>query len=165
MISVCTCVSGQCNCPVPEIAELYNRNKNRKDFLIEDILAITDLFTIDIDNIKRVPYAVYWDFMMEVVSNIDTGKWTMHPYMWKRYIVNATYVQMTVNEIDKREKQLRDKCIEILKKNNISSVGPMTGNQLKLKWVRNPNGFLDILSTLKTMIELKNLFYNQENSK
>jgi hypothetical protein len=162
MISLCSCVNGQCNCPIPEIADIYNRNKGRVIHSIADVLDLADLVKIDINAIKRIPYAPYWDFLTEVASNIETGKWAMHPYMWKKYILNATYLPLPEKAIDEREKALREKCQNILRGMNVSVNSPDANKQLLLKWFRNPNGFQDVMSTVKTMIELNNLFTGKE---
>lgn len=161
MISLCGCTDGQCSCPIPEIADIYNRNKNRLLYSIEDVLSLLELVTVDVTCARRNIYAPYWDFLTEVANNIETGKWSMHPYMWKPYILNATYVAMPEKSIDARQKALREKCENILRGSNIPVNGTDANKQLLLKWIRNPNGFQDIMSVVKTMIELNSLFSNK----
>jgi hypothetical protein len=95
--------------------------------------------------------------MDEVLNNIATGKWTMHPYQWKPYIVNATYLPMSEQDIEKRSRKLQTQCINMLRERNLPTTN-LNHRQLLLIWVRNPNGFQDILSTVKTMVELHKLF-------
>lgn len=157
MISLCTCKGTDCGCPIPEIAGIYFRNKGKTFHSVEDTLDLLELVKIDINNIRRNPYAPYWEFLEEVVDNIATGKWKSHPYNWKPYIMNASYLPLAEHDIDRRSDALRNKCINMLRDLNLP-IGELNNRQILLKWIRNPNGFDDIMSVVKTMIELNKLF-------
>lgn len=139
------------------VADVYLKNRNRSIHSIDDVLDLIKVVKLDIDNIERVEYQPYWDFMDTVANNIKTGKWTAHPYVWPTYIMNADYKSMSDKDIDVRVNSLRNKCINMLKDNNLPT-GSNCNRQLLLRWVRNPNGFQDIMSVMKTIVELNKLF-------
>lgn len=149
--------------PIASLADIYMRNKNFSSNNMEDFLNIISYFKLDIDNINRVPYTPYWDFLDEVANNIDTGKWTMHPYMWKTYIMNASYTPMTEHAVQQRCDALRNRCIKTLEDSGLP-VNGMKNRYLLLHWCKHQNAWQDILSVIKTMIELNQLFSKKGNT-
>ena len=144
-----------------DIVNLYYRNNLKVNPSMHDILELMSFITLDFENIEHVRYRTFWDFFDEVANNIETGKWRMHPYMWKTYIMNASYTPMSASDVEKRHDALRNKCINMLRESNLP-IGKLSNRQLLLRWSRNPNGFQDILSTVKTMVELNKLFSKKE---
>ncbi len=147
--------------PVAEIEDIYSRNQYRVDKNIDDFTEMLSFINIDIDNIKKIPYGPYWDFLDEVANNIDSGRWTMHPYMWITYIKNANYLPMPEQAVNQRCDALRNRCIKILDAHGYPING-MCNRYLLLIWARHNNSFQDILSVIRTMVELNKLFSKKE---
>lgn len=164
MITISINKKEEMNQPVAELADLYMKNKWSKTGNIDDLLEMMSYIHIDIDNIRKVPYTPYWDFLTEVANNIDSGKWVMHPYNWKTYIMNANYVPMTEQAVMQRCNALRARCIQILEAHE-APVDGLKNQRLLLIWIRNPNAFQDMLSVMKTMVELNKLFSKKEQDK
>ncbi len=148
---------------IAKFANIYVKNANLSTKHIEDMFEILDLITIDIDNMRFIKYDPYWDFLDEVANNIDSGKWKMHPYMWKQYILNANYTPLTGQAAQQRCSALRARCVKILEDSNLP-VNGLKNRYLMLRWTRNPNAYSDMISVIKTMIELNKLFSKKGNN-
>lgn len=164
MITISINKKEEMNLPVAELADIYMRNKWSREGNIDDLLEMMKYIQISIDNINKVPYTPYWDFLMEVANNIDSGKWVMHPYNWKTYIMNANYLPMTEQAVTQRCNALRARCIQILETHG-APVDGLKDQRLLLIWLRQPNAFQDILSVMKTMVELNKLFSKKDIGK
>ena len=143
--------------------EIYEKDKDNSNPSIENVLAVLDSVNFQIDSCVATSPA-YWEFMSSIVSNIETGKWTMHPYMWVSYVAAAGPDESCMNDSKIREQQkaLSNECINMLRRLKIPQHG--FGNKTMLiHWMRNPNGFQDILATVKALIDLNNLFSKKGN--
>lgn len=161
MITISNNNKQEMNQPIAEVADLYMKHKYGRGGDIHDLLKMIKYININIDDINKVPYTPYWDFLMEVANNIDSGRWVMHPYNWKTYIMNANYVPMTEQAVEQRCNALRARCIQILESHG-APVDGLKNQRLLLIWIRNKNSFQDILSVMKTMVELNKLFSKKD---
>ena len=108
----------------------------------------------------------YWEFLNEVLKNIHTGKWTMHPNTFINYVSKDLYNDpLPYKEVNR----LRDDYLNNLRNLRIDlGFNPETKlgmRNLLLYWVRNKNGFQDILTTCQAIIRINYFYYNKEIEK
>lgn len=72
-----------------ELLTIYERNKNVKDFPVEDMVVILNQFTTV--NVKVLPLCAklsYWEFLHEVMDNLEYGYSKAFPLVWPDYMRN-----------------------------------------------------------------------------
>lgn len=88
---------------------------------------------------------IYWQFLHEILDNIETGNWTTVPLNWTEFYRTSDTSDLTERQVAQETEQYLKHREHVLRKLNIT-VGPLQEKQLILAWLRNKNGFKDMLS-------------------
>jgi len=133
------------------LADKYSNRSITKDGDIADIVNLGSMLSLD--TILGVTYTanpVYWEFLYEVLKNIVSGKWNMHPSMWGSYIKG----QEPMPEIDiANSTDLYRKSIKIM----LSKLNLKSGNtdaNVAVFWLSHENGPEDMLAAMSFIARL-----------
>ena len=144
------------------VNDIDYRHKVNQIPILEDVYSLLELInTRDIpltsNTTKHLPY---WELLHTILDNIGNGKRNLIPGLAAMYGQSKEAYWLSPSQIDaenKRYQEARKKLIQNLGLNPTMEKDSLE-NQLKLHWLRNHNGFFDMLETAKICISYYQYF-------
>lgn len=129
-----------------EVDRLYVLESRRVEPDIASIISLTNIIdTRTLGAGGATGAHIYWQFLHEILYNIETGSWTTVPLNWTEFYRTSDISDLTERQVTQETEQYLKHRNNVLYTLNIA-VGPLQEKQLILSWLRNKTGFKDMLS-------------------
>ena len=145
------------------IDEIYERNKDLEMPDIADVAAIIRLVD-GAPTLQCYRNRYVYDFLCDIIHNIQTGKWTILPYMWINVIKDSKDDKMSIESEMKAKKLLDEKVDNLLASLKVSRNTGNVSRVLALAWMRGDlygfehTGFHNMIVAAKAYADMKRIF-------
>ena len=137
-----------------EVDRLHQLEYKRLQPDINSIISITNIIDTRTFGSGGVINAhIYWQFLHDVLHNIEHGIWTTMPCFWTEFYRVSDTSDLTERQVAQETQQYQDHREHVLRQLNIAK-SPIQEKELILRWLRNHNGFKDMLSVCHALANL-----------
>ena len=130
---------------IDEVQLLHETEGKSNEHNIDNIVRLTNILntsTVAEGGVSNC--SMYWEFLNATLDNIRYGTWVSFPNMWTEvYRLYDNDNLTTIQEAKEKENYFNNRT-RLLRDLNIP-MGLLQERKIMLKWLRNRDGFLDML--------------------